>query len=113
MNDDIKGKLSIRTGNDGVYVEASNGVPASLMIQVIDTYVTSRRQEIQEKALMLQQQVAQHKENSRRARLKDFLESAFVLSILIISFGYIAQLSGCGQQNSYNQQQYNQWGTGQ
>lgn len=110
MDKDITGKLSVRTGQDGVYVEASNGVPSSLMIQIIDSYLVSKNQENTHHALVYQQQINNYKEEKVRHRLKDGLQSVFVLSVLIISLGFVAQVAGCGQQNPYNQQ--NQWDVG-
>ena len=110
MNENIIGKLSVRTGTDGVYVEASDGVPASLMIQIIDAYLVSKNQENNHRALVHQQQINKTKEEKVRHRLKDGLQSVFVLSVLIISLGFVAQVAGCGQKNPYNQQ--TQWGAG-
>ena len=96
--DQVSGKISVHVAHDGLHIEASNGVPTGLIIQAVDAYSIVNRQ-------------ATNDVRAQQARRKysDFIQSGFMLAALIFAFGFVAQVSGCGQPSPYDQYQ-NQWG---
>lgn len=99
MDDQVSGKLAVTASPDGIRIEASDGVPTSLIVQVVDSYSMTRRRNAD-----------CWKEERAKRKKRDFIQSGLMLAALIFSFGFVLNVAGCGGQSSPYKQYESQWG---